>query len=122
MRREEQGGRSRTQNPERPPYPSRHSMTKATGRLVIWLAIQGVVIGLSAEGYQFVEHRSIEQEVEQARNLASASASPAMVPDDARLWLESNGYRVIYWNPHDHRGFVGMQESSVDGSHVIVEA
>lgn len=77
--------------------------------------------GAAAEVYRLFDRRAIAREADQARDLASASASPATVPDDARRWLESNGYRVVVWNPHHPRGFVGMQESSHDGKYAIVQ-
>jgi hypothetical protein len=50
------------------------------------------------------------RKAEHARAEALASASPAMVPADAREWLESNGFQVVIWNPHDPNGFVGLRE------------
>jgi hypothetical protein len=96
-------------------------MTKARKRLLIGLVVFGMVFPLALEVYRVIDDRAIAREADEARNLAIASASPATVPDDAHRWLESNGYRVIIWNPHDPRGFVGIQESSVDGKYVIVE-
>src|SRR5262249_48804070 len=96
-------------------------MTKARKRLLIGFVVFGVVLGLALQAHQFIDDRAIARETDETRNLAIASASPSTTPDDARRWLESNGYRVIIWNPHDPRGFVGKQESSVDGRHVIVE-
>jgi len=96
-------------------------LTKFNKRAVLLLFALPVAAGVASEVYGIVDRRAITREVEQARAAALASTSPTTVPADARRWLESNGFHVVVWNPHEPHGYVGMQESTSDGRHLIVE-
>jgi hypothetical protein len=96
-------------------------MTTTRKKLLIGFAVAVVGAGLGSEGYRFLDRRAVASEALEAKNAATASVNSSATVDDARQWLEANGYRVIVWNPHDPRGFVGQQESSTDGTHVIVQ-
>lgn len=96
-------------------------MAKSRKRLVILIVTLALTAGFAAEAYRHFDRRVLAREADLARSSASASASPAITPEDARRWLESHGYRVILWNPHDPRGFVGIQDSSADGKLAIVQ-
>jgi hypothetical protein len=95
-------------------------MTEPRKRLVRRLVVLYVLAGLASMAYRFLDRRAVARDADDARSAATASASPATTPDDARRWLETNGYRVILWNPHDPRGFVGYQ-SGTGGDFVIVQ-
>ncbi|HEV7298038.1 MAG TPA: hypothetical protein VGN72_01645 [Tepidisphaeraceae bacterium] len=74
-----------------------------------------------SEAYRFFDRRAIVREAAQAADIALASASASTAPEDARRWLEFHGFRVIVWNPHDSRGYVGMQQSGSNERRAIVQ-
>ncbi len=95
-------------------------MRSGTKRLQ--LAVVAVVVALlGLWACRFFDRRAVAHEVDQAREAAMSRTSAATTPDDARQWLESNGYHVVIWFPHHPRGFIGSEESISEGKHLIVQ-
>jgi hypothetical protein len=86
----------------------------------VLIALVAIVLAMNTgELYRSFDSWAVSGEASRERSAALASTSTATTPDDARRWLESNGYRVVIWNPHQTRGFIGMEYSSSDGDHLI---
>lgn len=74
----------------------------------------------SIEIYRVVDERAAGSEAEQWRVRASNAGTSSFTFEAARDWLEQNNFRVVSWNLRDARRFVGQEESSTDGNHLIV--
>jgi len=74
----------------------------------------------SIEIYRVVEERAAASEAAQWRVRASNAATPSLTLEAARDWLKQNNFRVVSWNLRDANRFVGQEESSTDGNHLIV--
>lgn len=95
-------------------------MVKLQKRVVFGLVVIVMLYRIGAGTYRYMDRRTIAREAMQAQRAAMAAASRRTTPDDARRWLENHGFRVILWCPDGPRSHVAVQESSVDGKHLIV--
>ena len=77
-----------------------------------------VLLGAVAAGnlFQFIVKSHFEAEAHAWLRHAQRSALADMTYDDARRWLDSHGFGVIHWNPHDDRGWIGQGEITSQGS------
>jgi hypothetical protein len=100
--------------------PQGAPLSPRTKRLL--LAIVAVVVAVPAGlwAYRFFDGRAVFHAVVQAREAALSTTSSATTPEDARQWLQSNGYHVVIWIPYRKRGFIGSEESTSEGKHLIV--
>jgi len=96
-------------------------MTARRWRLELALLVLIIAAAGAPETYRYFDRRAIAEEVAQADTAATASTSPATVPEDARRWLEAAGYRVKFATQVEPRAFVWKQWSSDGGNHLIVE-
>jgi hypothetical protein len=100
--------------------PQNAPISRRTIRLL--LALVAVVLAVLAglQAYRIFDRRAVSGEVAQAREAALSTASAATTPDDARQWLDDNGYHVVIWSAYRKQGFIGSEESSSEGKHLIV--
>jgi hypothetical protein len=100
--------------------PQSAPVGRRTKRLLFALVAVVLVVQAGLWAYRSFDGRAVSHEIAQAREAAQSTASATTTPDDAHQWLEDNGYHVVIWVPYRKRGFIGSEESSSDGKHLIV--
>ena len=55
------------------------------------------------EGYQ------AEKAGRQWQTLAENESNPELTLENAHKWLDGHNFHVLFWNPHDHEGWIGAE-------------
>lgn len=76
----------------------------------VLLAAAVLLVLLGAGGGLLRAHRA-NRVVSKWQRRVENGLSVSSTPEDAKEHLESLGFEVVRWNPHDPRGWIGAQES-----------
>lgn len=88
---------------------------------VLWVVLDGAVLFSIGRGVVGAStERRITDERERAMEAMLNSVTGLMTPEKALAALKREGFSPIVWNPHEARGYVGLQQSASGRWRVVV--